>query len=54
MDERILIEMDLKIMGILTYNIILSMLEFKIKGIELSEKQIDESIEFSWRAIANY
>lgn len=52
MDEGILIEMDLMIMGFLTYNIILSMLEFKIKGIELSKAKIDESIEFSWRAIA--
>lgn len=52
MDEGFLIKMDLMVMGILTYNIILSMLEFKVKGIELSEDQIDESIAFSWRAIA--
>ena len=51
-DEGVLVEMDLMVMGILTYNIILSMLEFKIRGMELSDEQVDQSIEFSWRAIA--
>ncbi len=51
-DKGILVEMDLLVMGMLTYNIIISMVEFKFKGNELTKEQLDQAIEFSWRAIA--
>ncbi len=46
------INMDLMLMGMLTYNSIITLVELKIKTGALSTQIIDQAIAFSWRGIA--
>lgn len=48
----ILIEMDLMLMGMITYNNIKTLVDLKLKGYDLSAKLVDQGIEYSWRGIA--
>ncbi len=52
MEQGFLVQMDLMVMGMLTYNIIITLVELNIKGYEITEEKLDEAIEFSWRGIS--
>lgn len=48
----VFINMDLMLMGMLTYNNIITLVELSIKAGNISPEIVDQAIEFSWRGIA--
>jgi len=51
-NENILINMDTMLMGSLIYDNITTMIKLNIKGFEITNKILEQAIDFSWRAIA--
>lgn len=51
-EEGILIDMELALIGSLTYDNIMTLVALKIKGFELNEKAIHQAMAYSWRGIA--
>jgi len=52
-EANLFINMDLMLMGMLTYNNIITLVELRLKSGELSAEIVDQAIEFSWRGITN-
>ncbi|PHR19757.1 MAG: hypothetical protein COA38_19715 [Fluviicola sp.] len=51
-EAGLFVDMDLMLMGMLTYNNIITLVELSIKGGHLSPQIVDQALEFSWRGIA--
>lgn len=51
-DENILIDMDIMLIGHLTYDNIFTMVNLKLKGFQITQRILQQAVDFSWRGIA--
>lgn len=51
-NKEYIIDMDLSLIGSLTYSTIIATVDLHLNGNEITEKKLKQAIDYSWRAIA--